>query len=105
MEKQTLIFTIGLSIITIILFVIAITHPVNVDYISPIPTNEIVSPTISPVCTPTPVISSPTVTQVSPTPTVTTQIGSPESANNTQSAGASATVSYPTSPPDTGRVD
>lgn len=79
----------------------------DADYISPT-----ISPSVIPSCTPTPVMSitpvesSPTLSEVSPSATPETQIGGPASANNTNNAGSSATeiqpTPYPTYPANTG---
>ena len=75
------------------------------DYTSLIPTIKIVSP-VAPSCTPTASPSATTVPSVEDTATPGVRIDTAVSANNISSpqAGSSASISVPTSAPDTGRV-
>lgn len=109
--NKPLLLTIGLiAIIGITSFLTWRIFDICADYnntCSPTPTGSYVTvPPASPSATLSPVIASPSVSESTPTSTPQTQIGTPASANNISSpnAGASASVTAPTSAPDTGHV-
>jgi hypothetical protein len=75
--------------------------------VSPVPTTEIISPTITirPSCTPTPsLLPSETIIPTSISGTENTPIPT-TTATSTPIAGQSATIIQPTSAPDTGRSE